>query len=254
MERIDVGGVPLETFIAGSGRPLLYLHAEDFFDEAKPFLARLARKFRVVAPRHPGFGKSPRGELHTVDDLAYLYLDLLERPDFKDAIVVGSSLGGWIALEAAARGWDRLSRLVLISAVGVKFGDREHRDFQDIFGSSGEDIQRWMFVDPARWIPDYTKLPQEKLEELVRDRQAAAIYCWRPYMHNPTLKRWLHRVKTPTLVLWGEKDGFAPPAHGEKLAAALPDARLQVVRNAAHFPEIEQLDETVGAIESFVRA
>jgi pimeloyl-ACP methyl ester carboxylesterase len=97
-------------------------------------------------------------------------------------------------------------------------------------------------------------MPPEALEGLARDRQAAAVYCWRPYMHNPTLKRWLHRVKTPTLVLWGEKDGFAPPKHGEQLAAALPDAKLKVIRGAGHFPEIEQVDETVGALESFVRA
>jgi pimeloyl-ACP methyl ester carboxylesterase len=254
MERIDVGGASLETFAAGSGRPLVYLHAEDHFELAKPFLERLARKFRVTAPRHPGFGASPRGEFRSVDDLAYLYLDLLERPEFKDAVVVGSSLGGWIALEAAARCSERLGRLVLIGSVGIKFGDREHRDFQDIFGSSDENIRRWTFADPARSLPDYTKLPPEALEGLARDRHAAAVYCWRPYMHNPTLKRWLHRVKTPTLVLWGEKDGFASPKHGEKLAAALPDAKLKVVRGAGHFPEIEQVDETVGALESFVRA
>ena len=254
MERIDVGGASLEAFTAGSGRPLLYLHGEDYFEQTKPFLAQLARRFRVIAPRHPGFGESPRGEFRNVDDLAYLYLDLMDRLELKDVVLVGSSLGGWIALEAAARSGERLGRLVLIGASGVKFGGREDRDFQDIFGSSDEDIRRWMFADPARWVPDYGKLPPEAVEAVARDRQAAAIYCWRPYMHNPTLGRWLHRVRTPSLVLWGEKDGFATTQHGERLAAALPNARLQVVRNAGHYPQIEQLDETVGAVESFIRA
>ena len=254
MERIEVGGTSLEAFAAGSGRPLLYLHGEDYFEQTKPFLERLARKFRVLAPRHPGFGQSKIGEFRNVDDLAYLYLDLLERPELKDAAVVGASLGGWIALEAAVRSCARIERLVLIGASGVKFGGREDRDFQDIFGSSDEAIQSWLFADPKRWIPDYGKLAPEELESIARDRQSAALYGWRPYMHNPTLKRWLHRVKTPSLVLWGAKDGFASTEHGKKLAAALPEADLRVIRNAGHYPQIEQLDETVGAIESFLRA
>jgi pimeloyl-ACP methyl ester carboxylesterase len=254
MERIEVGGASLETFAAGSGRPLLYLHGEDYFEQTKPFLAQLARKFRVIAPRHPGFGQSPRGEFRNVDDLAYLYLDLIEKLELKDVVLVGSSFGGWVALEAAVRSCERLGRLVLIGASGVKFGDREHRDFQDIFGSSDEAIRNWLFADPARWVPDYSKLPPEAMESLVRDRQTTAFYCWRPYMHNPTLKRWLHRVRVPSLVLWGEKDGFASMEHGKRLAAALPDAVLRAIRNAGHYPQIEQLDETVGAVESFIRA
>ena len=254
MERIDVGGASLEAFTAGSGRPLLYLHSEDFFEQTKPFLAQLARKFRVIAPRHPGFGQSPRGEFRNVDDLAYHYLDLLERLELKDAVVVGSSLGGWIALEAAVRSCERIGHLVLIGATGVKFGGREERSFQDIFGSSDEAVRGWLFADPERWIPDYGKLPPEAVESIVSDRQAAAFYGWRPYMHNPTLKRWLHRVSAPSLVLWGEKDGFATTDYAKQLAGALPNSVLRIVRNAGHYPQIEQLDETVGALESFVRA
>jgi pimeloyl-ACP methyl ester carboxylesterase len=61
-------------------------------------------------------------------------------------------------------------------------------------------------------------------------------------------------VRAPSLVLWGEKDGFATPAYAKQLAAALPDAVLRTIRNAGHYPQIEQLDETVGAVESFIRA
>lgn len=253
MERIDVGGASLEAFTAGSGRPLLYLHGEDYFEQTKPFLARLTRSFRVIAPRHPGFGQSPIGEFRNVDDLAYLYLDLLDRLELKNAAVVGSSLGGWIALEAAVRSCARIGQLALIGSSGVKFGGREERDFQDIFGSSDEAIRSWLFADPQRWVPDYGTLPPEALESLARDRQSAAFFGWRPYMHNPTLKRWLHRVAAPTLVLWGDKDGFAKPEHGKRLAAALPKAELRIIRDAGHYPQIEQLDETVGALESFLR-
>jgi len=80
----------------------------------------------VIAPSHPGFGHSelPRG-MSTVDDMSYFYLDLIEELGLRDLVVVGASFGGWIAAEIASKTCERLSRLVLIGAVGAKFGARE---------------------------------------------------------------------------------------------------------------------------------
>jgi pimeloyl-ACP methyl ester carboxylesterase len=80
-----------------------------------------------------------------------------------------------------------------------------------------------------------------------------AHYGWRPYLHNPGLKRWLHRVDLPTLVLWGEADGFAKPSYGQSLVSALPAAELMVIRDAGHYPEIEQSEAVIRAIDAFVQ-
>ncbi len=63
MERIDVGGIALETVIAGAGPPLLFLHGGDYVAQNAPFLDRLARRWRVIAPRHPGLRRRPRARL-----------------------------------------------------------------------------------------------------------------------------------------------------------------------------------------------
>jgi pimeloyl-ACP methyl ester carboxylesterase len=254
MERIDLGGIAIETEIAGTGPPLLFLHGGDYVAQNAPFLDRLARRFRVIAPRHPGFGTTPRPAwFRTVHDIAYLYLDLIERLDLKDTLLVGSSFGGWVALEMAVRSEARLGRLVLIDSLGVKLGGREERDIADIYALPAEEVLRRLFVEPTRVVPDYATLGDADLLAIARDREATALYGWKPYMHDPALLHWLHRITRPALVVWGEEDGIVTPQYGERLAAGLPKARFERVAGAAHYPQIEQPDAVADQIERFAQ-
>lgn len=254
MERIELGGIAVDIEIAGSGPPLLFLHGGDYVAQNRAFLDRLARRFRVVAPRHPGFGHTPRPSwFRSVHDIAYLYLDLLDRLDLKHTVLVGSSLGGWVALEMAVRSEARIGRLVLIDSLGVKFGGREERDIADIYVLPADEVLRRTFVEPARAVPDYATLGDEELLAIARDREATSLYGWKPYMHDPALVHWLHRIRRPALVLWGEHDGIVAPSYGERLAAALPNARFERLAGAAHYPQIEQPDATATLIERFAQ-
>jgi pimeloyl-ACP methyl ester carboxylesterase len=252
MTDIGIGEITLEAFTAGAGPPLLYLHGGDFFAQDRTFLDRLARRWRVTAPRHPGFGGSPRPDgFRTIHDIAYLYLDWLERQPGGDVVLVGSSFGGWIALEICVRSVERVGRLVLIDPLGVKFGGREQRDIADIYALPEDELRRRTFFDAARVFPDYASLSDDELTAVARDRQATALYGWRPYMHDPGLRQWLHRVQVPTLLLWGDHDGIVAPDYGEKLRAALPKARLERIAQAGHYPQIERPDSVADAIERF---
>src|SRR6185437_14631348 len=104
-------------------------------------------------------------------------------------------------------------------------------EIADIFALSAEEAVRRIFADLAS-APDYAALDDAAVEEVARDREAAVLYGWRPYMHNPSLKHWLHRIKAPALVVWGERDGITAPAYGEKLAQAIPGARFATVAAA----------------------
>lgn len=254
MERIEVAGISVEVLIAGSGPPLLFLHGGDYVAQNRPFLDRLAQHFRVVMPRPPGFGATERPPwFRTVGDIAYLCLDLLDRLDLRDTTVVGSSFGGWIALEVAVRSTARTSRLVLIDTLGLKFGGREERDIADIYALPADEVLRRTFSDPARFVPDYAQLDESELQAIARDREATVLYGWKPYMHSPALSHWLHRVTVPSLVLWGDKDGIVAPGYGEKLAAALPHARFERIAGAAHYPQIEQPDAVAEHIARFAQ-
>ena len=255
MERIQIGEVSIELLTAGDGPPLLFLHGGDYFAQHREFFDNLARHWRVVVPRHPGFGNSERPDgFRTVHDLAYLYLDLLQRQDFGRATLVGSSFGGWIALEMGVRCLERIDRLVLIDSVGVKFGGREERDIADIYALPTGELLRRSFFDPARVAPDYAGLGDDELGVVARDRQATALYGWRPYMHDPGLRQWLHRVRVPALVIWGENDGVVTPDYGRQLCRSLPDARFEPIPRAGHYPQLERPDLVADSIERYARA
>ncbi len=251
MAGIEIGRHSLDGSVAGAGPPLLFLHGGDYVSQNAAFLDRLARHWRVTAPRHPGFGHSERPEgFRTVHDLAYLYLDWIDRQP-SDVVLVGSSFGGWIALEMCVRSVERIGRLVLVDTLGVKFGGREERDIADIHALPEDERHRRTFFDPERALPDYAALGEDELTAIARDRSATALYGWRPYMHDPGLRQWLHRVRAPTLVLWGDNDGIVSPDYGKKLSAELPDARFELIAQAGHYPQIERPDAVADAIEHF---
>ena len=254
MQRIDIDEVSLEVSISGEGPPLLFLHGGDYFGQNRVFLDGLAQRWRVFAPRHPGFGNSTRPDgFRSVHDLAYLYLDLLDRQRLDDVVVVGSSFGGWVALEMSIRSLERIRRLVLIDALGLKFAGREEREIADIYALPADELLRRTFFDPGRAAPDYSKLDDAEATSIARDRAATALYGWRPYMHDPGLRRWLHRVRVPALLIWGDSDGIVTPDYGAKLCRALPTARLEIIPEAGHYPQIERAEAVVDAIERFAR-
>jgi pimeloyl-ACP methyl ester carboxylesterase len=253
MERIDVDGVSIEALVHGEGRPLLFLHGIDYFAQQVPFLYRLAEHFRIVAPRHPGFGATARPQwMRSVADIAYLYLDLIDRLALDDAILVGSSFGGWLALEIAVRSSARLGGVVLIDSLGLKFGGRDDVEITDIYALSADDAIARTFADVGK-APNYAPLDDAAVVEVARDREAAVLYGWKPYMHNPSLVHWLHRVKAPSLVIWGEKDRVVAPSYGAHLTQRLQNARFLPIANAGHYPQIEQPERVAAAIEAFAR-
>jgi pimeloyl-ACP methyl ester carboxylesterase len=253
MERIDIAGISIETWAAGDGPPLLFLHGIDYFAQHKPFLDRLARRFRVIAPRHPGFGATPRPAwFRTVGDIACLYLDLMDRLALRDVLLVGASFGGWVAMELAVRSCERLSRLALIDTLGAKFGRRDEAEIADIYVLSADEAVRRTFADPAR-APDHAAMSDAAVEEVARDREAAVLYGWKPYMHNPSLVHWLHRIKRPTLIVWGQADRIVAPAYGAHLVQKFERAQFVPIADAGHYPAAEQPEAVARQIEAFAQ-
>jgi pimeloyl-ACP methyl ester carboxylesterase len=249
-----VGGIDLEVFHEGAGRPLLLLHGGEGLDHTSVFLKLLAREFEMIAPSHPGFGRSALPDrFDSVDDLAYLYLDLIEQLELDDLVLVGCSLGGWAAAEVAVRCSHYLSRLVLISPVGIKVGDRETRDIPDIFALTPDQVNKLTFHDPARGAVDYTSLSDDELRIMVRNRESLALYTWEPYMHSPKLRHRLGRIRVPTLIMRGESDGLVSQHYAASYAALIPGARLEVIPAAGHFAQIEQPVGLVNRIADFAR-
>lgn len=257
-ERRKFAGAELEFMIKGNGQPLLFLHAGHGVDLDDPLVERLSRDYKVIVPSHPGFGGSPRpAGVDTVDDLTYVYLDLLEELDLSEVILVGVSFGGWIAAELATKGSGRIAKLVLIDAVGVKFGDRDTRDICDIYGTSIEQIPSLFFADEAKGMAVFCQLDFKAMEEtsvmrFAQNRESLLLYGWSPTLYNPKLKDRLRRVKVPTLVLWGSDDQVVPTRYGRNYAAAISGATFVEVGQAGHYGYLEQPQAFADEITAFL--
>ena len=250
---MTIDRVGVEVVRAGSGRPILFLHSVGGVDTDGAFLRGLADRGSLIAPWHPGFGHSELpGDYRTVGDLALFYLELLEQEDIEDAVVVGQSFGAWLAAEVAVRDAHRLATLVLISPVGIKVGDRETRDIADVFAMNQDELAAAAYFDPDNRVRDYSAMSEADLTAIARSRESYAYFGWQPYMHNPTLRRWLHRIRRPVLVIGGTHDGLLRPGYLEGFVEALPDARLCRVAEAGHYPDIEQPEAVLDLIDGFL--
>jgi len=249
----------IEVTEFGSGPPLLYLHGAGgtgpLMDGETPaaFLERLASRFRVLMPEHPGFGDAERpGWLRSIHDMAYFYLDLLEQRDLTNVHLVGSSLGGWIALELAVRSTARLASVSISGAPGIRL---EGVPRADIFLWSREDFIRNCIIDAAKREKVLAALSAnitaEQQARVLRAWETTALLGWAPRMHDPQLKYWLHRIDVPTHVVWADQDRVAPLAYGEAFARMIPGAKLTVLQDAGHLAHIDQPTRFADAVIEF---
>jgi len=243
----------VELFTQGSGQPVLFLHPGDGLDPHAAYVERLARRHRVLAPSHPGFGSSPLPEHFTsVDDLAYFYLDLMKAHDLEDAVVVGVSFGAWIAAAIAIKSVERIAGLILVDSLGAKFADRTTREIGDLFSVNIHEQASLIYHDPDRRAPSFADTSHEALTRLARSHETFALFAWSPTLHDPKLAHRLHRISVPTLVVWGREDRVVSLDYGREFASRIPGAHFTVIDGAGHYPHLEQPDRFDEVVERFI--
>jgi len=255
LKTIKVADVDLELHESGQGSPVLFLHGAGGFAPQQPFVAPLSAKHRLLAPSHPGFGKSSLPEwIDSIDDIAHIYLELLSMLDLKQLDIVGCSIGGWIAAEIATKVPERVHRLVMVGPVGVKTGSADKLDIPDIFAMPQADVDKLVYHDPARMVPDTKTMPEEALTAMFRNRETTALLVWEPWMHSTKLKHRLYRVKCPALFMRGASDGLVSEQYLKAYAALLPNARMHTIAAAGHVPHLEQPEAFASAVLDFLAA
>ena len=253
---IAIAGVELELFDGGEGPPLLFLHGGGSgFAPEHPYVTPLVARRRLIAPSHPGFGRSSLPDwIDAVDDIAYIHLELLDRLGLNKVDVIGCQFGGWIAAELATKTPGLVRRLVLSGPAGVKLGPIDRLEFPDIFALSQSALAPLMYHDPQRMQMDPSRLSDEQLTILLRNRETLTLLSWEPYMHNPKLRHRLHRITAPTLLLRGESDGLVSAEYLAGYASLLPNAHIETIAAAGHLPQMEQPDAFVAKVLTFLDA
>ena len=241
----------------GSGDPLVYLHAAGGQASWDPFLDMLAKDFEVIQPMHPGWpGSDGLEHLDDVVDLGLYYLDFFDALGLSSANLVGASLGGMFAAEIAALGPNYVRRLVLSEPAGLWLDDHQP---MDMFAASQDEMMQAMFYDPEKVAasrPPVDTEDTEAVKKMMLDRQmgmaAAGKVTWPIW--DKGLKKRLHRIKSPTLIVWGENDGLIPPVYGGEFQRLIPGSRLEVIPQSAHAPMIERPDEWSRIVTDFLKS
>ena len=250
---VEVDGCRINLRRGGTGQPLLFLHGASGAPAILPFMEKLAQRFDVLVPEHPGYGLSDEPEwLDNIHDAAYFYLDFLKQLDLREVLLVGNSMGGWIAMEMAVRDTSRLRSLVLVSPAGISAPGVQPAD---IFLMSPEDLVRRLFHDPklaeARLAEPVTP---EAIDIGLKNRHTTARLAWEPRLHDPHLAKWLHRIDVPVQLIWGEHDRILPVAFCEEFKRLMPRAEVHIVKNAGHLPHAEKAQEFCELVMRFSQA
>ena len=236
---VKVRDVGIKLHRAGTGETVLFLHGAGGLMQWLPFFDALADGYALMVPEHPGFGASDDPAfIRNVPDMAMFYLDFVEALGLDRVHLVGHSLGGWIAAEMLVRDRARFQSLALLAPAGIRV---EGVPPGDTFIWSPEEAMRNLFHD-QRFAEALLALTpsEEQMDIALKNRFTATKLGWQPRWFNPDLEKWLHRVKLPSLILWGEEDQVMPPAYAALWQERLPEARLVRVPACGHLPHIEK--------------
>ena len=281
---LKLGGLTLHHTYGGLGRPILFIHGlgSSGYIEWRFNLERFARGNRVFAPDLPGYGKSdkPRAARYGIPYFARTIDRYLESRRIREATVVGTSMGGRIALELALNYPGRVSRLVIVNSLGLGRPKIQPYYPMMLVPRVGETLLHGM-KHGLRWAPspvirrlaarftgargDLEKTMSDAYLDDLREMYAAegysdaylatvrSIASPRSYLGALDVTRRLDRIKVPVLIVWGANDPLFPLAQAERAHRLLPDSRLAVIEGAGHTPQAEQPEEFNRHLAAFLK-
>lgn len=250
---VEVQGIATHLFEAGpaTAPALLYLHGTSLGNLWLDYHNLLARDFHVFAPDTPGFGLTERPDwMRDMSDYVLYFRDLLDTLGIAEAHVVGHSLGGWMAAELAVWYPERVSKLVLSNAAGIRV---KGSPIADLFAMNPQELVMACFDNLAAAMPLMpTEMNNAYLIQMYKERTTLASLAWNPHF-DPKLARRLASVHCPTLVIWGENDRLIPVVYGTTFHSLIPDAQFVRLAGTGHMPMFELPEEWAQHIGNFLQ-
>jgi pimeloyl-ACP methyl ester carboxylesterase len=251
------GRVPFRVHVQGDGPPVLYFHGPWGLAWG-PFLDALAQGFTVHAPEHPGTTPGEPDTIYQIDslwDLVLCYDELLEQLGLGEVSLVGHSFGAMMASEVAAMRPSLVRRLALLDPIGLWRDDAPVTNWMLL---ESKDLPARVFRDPTGAAAQALFSVPDDLEQgaLAKTRLAWAMGCTGKFIWpipDKGLKKRMHRISAPALLVWGDEDRLVPRAYADEFAKRLRRARVEVVKGAGHCPDLEQPQATARAVQQFLR-
>jgi 3-oxoadipate enol-lactonase len=218
----------------------------------EPVLPVFAERFRVLRYDQRGHGASPVPPgPYAIEDFGRDTLELLDQLGLERVFFCGLSLGGAVGMWLGANAPERLDALALC-CTAARFGTPELwaersaavREAGSVEPLADAVLERWLTPGFRAERPADAARVRAMLVATPAEGYAAACDA----LADCDLRESLGSLRTPTLVLAGADDPATPPTQAEEIAAAIQDARLVIVPDAAHFAQLEQPDAFAGAV------
>lgn len=239
----------------GEGTPILWIHG---FPLASSIYERQLTlpHARHVIPDLPGFGQSPPPEVEiSIDDYARLMLDVLDERSIDRAVVAGLSMGGYICFALARIAPERVRGLILIDTRETPDDDAGRKGrFESIDKVRTAGVQP--IVDtmlPKMLTAGAPQEVRERVREIMTSASPAGVTtALKAMAERPDSSNILRSIDVPTLIVVGKEDPITPPADASRMAAAMRNATLVEIPDAAHLSNYEQPDAFNAACAQFL--
>jgi pimeloyl-ACP methyl ester carboxylesterase len=238
-----------------AGQPIVLLHGytDSWFSYSR-VLPLIGANHRVYALDLRGHGDSDRPVSgYNFSDFAADVVAFMDAKKLERAIVVGHSMGSFVAQHVAAAAPERVARLVLIgSATTVR--NEAVLELQRAVNALSDPVPV-KFAREFQASTFHQPLPDEFIERVVKESLKLPARVWRAVMAGMLAgdgRAHLTKIKAPTLILWGEKETIFPRAEQDALTAAIPTAALQGYQDTGHDPHWERPEQFVRDLEDFI--
>ena len=216
-------------------------------------LDRFVPYFDVLAPDLPGFGGSDRlADGNCIALQVRCLRALLDDLGIRRATLVGHSMGGWVSLAFAAAHPERMRRLVVVDAAGLRF-DPDMSLERALLPATLDDVRlliRANFQRPLR-VPGFVLRDLLRVARRDAGPREALLRCL--VYGDEHVDDSLPGILAPTLIVWGAADPLTPLALGERIAASITGSRLEVFADCAHSPNVEQPERFNRVLHDFLR-
>jgi pimeloyl-ACP methyl ester carboxylesterase len=281
---LKLGGLTLHHTWGGAGSPIVFIHGlgSSGYIEWRFNLAYFARRHRVFAPDLPGFGRSdkPASARYGIPYFARTVNRYMANRRLTGATVVGTSMGGRVALEVALAYPSRVGRLVVVNSLGLGRPKLQPYYPMMLMPRLGETLLGGV-KHGLRWAPspvirslaarfigargDLEKTMSDEYLDDLREMYAAegypgaylasvrSIASPRSFLGALDVTRRLDRIKAPVLIIWGANDPLFPLEQATRAHQLLPTSKLAVIEGAGHTPQAERPDDFNRHLAAFLK-
>lgn len=237
------------------GEPIVFLHGwPDSWFSFSRVMPLLPGHLRAIAVDQRGFGDSERPESgYSIPELGADIVALLDALEVRRATLVGHSLGSFVARQVAIANPERVASLVLIGT-GFAASNAVMQELQNVLRDLPDPIPV-EFAREFQASTAYRPLPLEFFDQIIAESLKLPPRLWRLAIdrlveYDDT--RELREIKSPTLLLWGDRDALFSRPEQDQFLAALPHVRLMVYEDTGHCPNWEQPEQVAVDIAAFV--